>query len=118
MEHILGKGGHFLRARDPEALQAWYRDSLGLEVDKYGGWEQQAGPTVFAVFEESSDYFGRTDQQVMLNFRVRNLAAMLDQLRQAGAAVDETTQVIDGVGGFGWVTDPEGNRIELWEPSQ
>jgi predicted enzyme related to lactoylglutathione lyase len=53
----------------------------------------------------------------MLNFRVGNLAAMLDQLREAGAAVDETIQVMEGVGTFGWVTDPEGNRIELWEPS-
>jgi predicted enzyme related to lactoylglutathione lyase len=117
VEHILGIGGYFLRAKNPPALQAWYRDALGLDTDEYGGWTQQAGPTVFAAFEESTDYFGRADQQVMLNFRVRDLAAMVDQLRDAGAAVDETTQVMDGVGTFGWVTDPEGNRIELWEPS-
>jgi predicted enzyme related to lactoylglutathione lyase len=117
VEHILGIGGHFVRAKDPLSMQAWYRDALGLDTDEYGGWKQQAGPTVFAAFEEGTDYFGRSDQQVMLNFRVGNLAAMLDQLREAGAAVDESIQVMEGVGAFGWVTDPEGNRIELWEPS-
>lgn len=116
MERVLGIGGHFLRSKNPEALQAWYRNVLGLDADEYGGWTQQPGPTVFAVFAEDSDYFGRPDQHVMLNFRVKSLAAMLDQLREAGAVVDEVTQVMDGVGSFGWVTDPEGNRIELWEP--
>ena len=116
MERILGIGGHFLRAKDPAALQAWYRDVLGLATDEFGGWAQEAGPTVFAAFEEGSDYFGRPDQQVMLNFRVRDLGAMLEQVRRAGGDVDEATQVMEGVGSFGWVTDPEGNRIELWQP--
>jgi predicted enzyme related to lactoylglutathione lyase len=115
MERVLGIGGHFLRARDPEALTAWYRDSLGLAIDENGLWQQDAGPTVFAAFEASTDYFGSHHQGAMLNFRVRDLDAMLAQLRAAGADVAEETLEMDGVGRFGWVTDPEGNRIELWQ---
>ena len=117
MERVLGIGGHFLRAKDPAALTAWYRDVLGLAFGEYGEWEQQAGPTVFAAFEADSDYFGSTTQQVMVNFRVADLDAMLAQLRAAGADVAAEVQEMDGVGRFGWVTDPEGNRLELWQPS-
>ncbi|MFB2598456.1 VOC family protein [Herbiconiux sp. P17] len=117
MERVVGIGGHFLRARDPEALSSWYLESLGIDADEMGLWQQEAGPTVFAAFDAETDYFGRRDQQVMLNFRVRDLDAMLDQLRAAGAEVVEETQEMEGVGRFGWVTDPEGNRIELWQPA-
>jgi predicted enzyme related to lactoylglutathione lyase len=117
VERVVGIGGHFLRARDPAALAAWYRDTLGLDVDEHGLWQQEAGPTVFAAFESDTDYFGSRDQQTMLNFRVRDLDAMLAQLRGHGANVDPDAQEMDGVGRFGWVTDPEGNRIELWQPS-
>ena len=117
MEHVLGIGGHFLRAKDPAALGEWYRDCLGLDMDPHGLWQQQAGPTVFAAFEADTDYLGSRGQQTMLNFRVSDLDAMLAQLRGHGAAVDDETQDMDGVGRFGWVTDPEGNRIELWQPS-
>jgi predicted enzyme related to lactoylglutathione lyase len=72
--------------------------------------------TVFATFEAETDYFGARSQQTMLNFRVRDLDAMLGQLRAKGANVDEKTQEMEGVGRFGWVSDPEGNRIELWQP--
>ena len=115
MERVLGIGGYFLRAADPAALTAWYRDSLGLDIDENGMWQQEAGPTVFAAFEAETDYFGARTQQVMLNFRVRDLDAMLRQLREKGAVVAEDIQEMDGIGKFGWVTDPEGNRIELWE---
>jgi predicted enzyme related to lactoylglutathione lyase len=117
MERVLGVGGYFLRAADPAALGAWYRERLGLEADENGVWRQEAGVTVFATFEPESDYFGSRSQQTMLNFRVRDLDAMLAQLRANGADVAEETQAMEGVGRFGWVTDPEGNRIELWEPA-
>ncbi|WP_188666471.1 VOC family protein [Tersicoccus solisilvae] len=117
MEHVLGIGGHFLRASDPEAVTGWYRDCLGLDLDEYGQWTQEAGPTVFAAFPADTDYFGSATQQAMLNFRVRDLDAMLAQLRQKGADVAEETQEMEGVGRFGWVTDPEGRRIELWQPA-
>lgn len=117
MERVLGIGGYFLRAADPAALGAWYRDCLGLDADENGAWNQEAGVTAFATFESGTEYFGSHTQQTMLNFRVRDLDAMLAQLRAKGATVDEETQSMDGIGHFGWVTDPEGNRIELWQPS-
>lgn len=117
MERVLGIGGYFLRAADPDALGAWYRDCLGLDADEMGVWRQDDGPTVFAVFESETDYFGSRAQQTMINFRVRDLDAMLEQLRATGADVAEETQDMEGVGRFGWVTDPEGNRIELWQPA-
>ena len=115
MEHVLGVGGYFLRADDPAALGDWYRDFLGLPADENGMWRQDGGMTVFAAFDRDTDYFSRT-QQTMLNFRVRDLDAMLQQLRGKGAQVADEVQDIEGVGRFGWVTDPEGNRIELWQP--
>jgi predicted enzyme related to lactoylglutathione lyase len=114
---VLGIGGYFVRAADPEALGAWYRDCLGLDADEHGLWHQEPGGTVFAAFEAATDYFGSRGQQTMLNFRVRDLDAMLAQLRRTGADVAEETQDIEGAGRFGWVTDPGGNRIEPRQPS-
>ena len=117
MERVLGIGGYFLRATDPAALGAWYRDCLGLDADEHGLWNPEDGPTVFATFDPGTDYFGAPTQQTMLNFRVRDLDAMLTQLRTLEADVAEEIQEMNGVGRFGWVTDPEGNRIELWQPA-
>ena len=117
MERVLGIGGYFLRAADPAALGAWYRDVLGLDADVNGLWQQADGPTVFAAFESQTDYFGSRAQQTMVNFRVRDLDAMLAQLRAKGADVAEEAQEMAGIGRFCWVTDPEGNRIELWQPA-
>lgn len=117
MERALGIGGYFIRAADPEALTAWYRDCLGLDIDENLVWSQEAGPTVVAAFGAETDYFGARAQQTMLNFRVRDLDAMLAQLRAHGADVAQETEDLDGIGRFGWVTDPEGTRIELWQPA-
>ena len=117
MERVLGIGGHFMRASDPSTLGAWYRDCLGLDADENGLWQQDAGPTVFAALESETDYFGSRTQQTMLNFRVSDLDAMLAQLRAKGADVAEETQEMEGIGRFGWVMDPEGNRVELWQPA-
>src|SRR3954453_985282 len=102
IERVLGIGGYFMRAVDPVALGAWYRYCLGLDADENGLWRQEAGPTVFATFESETDYFGSRAQQTMLNFRVRDLDAMLTQLRERGAEVAEGTQDMEGVGRFGW----------------
>jgi predicted enzyme related to lactoylglutathione lyase len=120
MERVAGIGGFFIRARDPSALARWYTETLG--IDSYSEeqdvtWWQAEGPTVFSPFAEDTDYFGRREQQAMLNFRVSDLDAMLAQLRAAGATVDDEIQVMDGIGRFGWASDPEGNRFELWEPA-
>jgi predicted enzyme related to lactoylglutathione lyase len=82
--------------------------------DENGRVASRDGPTAFAPFEAGTGYFGSRSQQTMLNFRVRDLDAMLTQLRGKGAEVADETQDMEGVGRFGWVTDPEGNRIELW----
>jgi len=115
VERVIGLGGYFLRAVDPAALGAWYRECLGLDADEHGVWQPGAGVTVFATFETDTGYFGSPSQQTMINFRVRDLDAMLAQLRRNGADVATEIQDMDGVGRFGWVTDPEGNRIELWQ---
>jgi predicted enzyme related to lactoylglutathione lyase len=117
MERVLGIGGYFLRATDPEALGAWYRECLGLEADENGLWQPGAGPTVFATFESETDYLGPRSQGTMINFRVGDLDAMLAQLRTKGADVAGDPQEMEGIGRFAWVTDPEGNRIELWQPA-
>lgn len=116
MEKVTGIGGFFFRARDPEALAAWYETNLGITRVGAGlPWQQEAGFTVFSPFPADTDYFGRMDQQTMLNFRVSDLDAMLDQLRAAGGPVeDEVTE--ESYGRFGYATDPEGNRFELWQP--
>lgn len=120
MERASGIGGIFFRARDPVALARWYRDRLGIDAFSDAAdavWWPEAGPTVFAPFPEDTDYFGRREQGWMLNLRVADLDAMLAQLRAAGVAVDDEIQTLDGIGRFGWATDPEGNRLELWEPA-
>src|SRR3954471_22706528 len=98
MERVLGIGRHFMRAADPAALGAWYRECLGLDADEMGLWRQEGGPTVFATFESETDYFGSRSQQTMLNFRVRDRDAMLAQLRAKGADVAQDTQEMEGVG--------------------
>jgi glyoxylase I family protein len=116
MERVTGIGGVFFRAKDPEALNAWYAEHLGV----FGGpntkevWQQDAGPAVWSAFDAETDYFGRREQAWMVNFRVRDLDAMLTQLQAAGAQVDDNIEEYD-YGRFGWATDPEGNRFELWE---
>lgn len=107
MERGLGIGGYVSRAADPATLGAWYRN---------GAWQQEGGVTVFAQFDAGTDYFGARSQQTMLNFAVGDLDAMLGQLRGKGAEVTAEVQEMEGVGCFGWVTDPEGNRVELWQP--
>ena len=115
MERVSGIGGYFFRAADPEALAAWYEANLGIAPVGGAPWEQEAGMTVFAPFPADTDYFGRREQQTMLNFRVTDLDAMLAQLRAGGATVEDDV-VDESSGRFGYAVDPEGNRFELWQP--
>jgi predicted enzyme related to lactoylglutathione lyase len=120
VERVTGIGGVFMRSGDPNALARWYTEHLGLDAfseETDATWWQAEGPTVWSPFAADTDYFGRPEQTWMINFRVRDLDAMLVQLRSAGVDVDDDTQVMDGIGRFGWATDPEGNRFELWEPA-
>jgi predicted enzyme related to lactoylglutathione lyase len=120
MEKIIGLGGIFFKARDPKALAAWYREHLGvpIEVDQtYAALTSAAAgeQTVWSTFPSDTSYFGTGPAPFMLNYRVRNLDAMLAQLRSAGVKVEDRVEDYE-YGRFGWATDLEGNRFELWEP--
>jgi glyoxylase I family protein len=118
VETVTGIGGLFFRSKDPEALAKWYRDNLGVNLVPDGNdatpWTQEAGPTAFTPFPEDSDYF-RKERVWMINFRVRDLSAMVAQLTQSGIAVKVDPEPYP-VGRFARLLDPEGNPIELWEP--
>ena len=120
MEQVLGIGGVFFKARDPKALAAWYREHLGVPVDPgqtYGAFSSiGAGEqAVWTAFPADTSTSVRARCCSWSNYRVRNLDAMLAQLRAAGAQVEDRVDDYD-FGRFGWATDPEGNRFELWEP--
>jgi glyoxylase I family protein len=120
MEKVTGIGGFFFRAKDPKALGRWYEQHLGILPipTSYGetGWQQEAGPTAFAPFKETSDYFGDASKVWMLNFRVRDLDKMAAQLQAAGITVKIDPQSYPN-GRFARLHDPEGNPIELWHPA-
>jgi predicted enzyme related to lactoylglutathione lyase len=112
-QKITGIGGVFFKANDADALRRWYGENLGIDVDpQWGG--AMFGDTVWTIFKGSSNYFAKP---FMINYRVADLDAMLAQLRAAGANVDDKVDDTE-FGRFGWATDPEGNRIELWEPKK
>jgi predicted enzyme related to lactoylglutathione lyase len=117
-ERVAGIGGVFFLARDPAALRAWYAKHLGIDVLDYGTTftAREGDQTVWAPFAADTDYFGTSGQQLMVNFRVGDLDAMLEQLRSAGVEVDEHVHEME-YGRFGWAVDNEGNRFELWEPA-
>lgn len=122
---VLGIGGLFFRAKDPEALNAWYREHLGIgagcAAENTGPmeewtWQAQGGPVVFAPFSEATDYWA-PDKQFMLNLRVRDLDGMIGALQAAGIAVVTNPEWnTPEVGSFARIHDPEGNAVELWEP--
>ena len=120
MERVTGIGGLFFRANDPQGLSNWYAEHLGVAAPPtaYDGpvWEQEAGPTVVAPFPSDSDYFRRPEQQWAINFRVRDLDAMVAQLRRADIVV-EVHETPYPNGRFAELTDPEGTPIQLWEPA-
>jgi glyoxylase I family protein len=119
MQHVTGIGGLFFRSKNPAALGQWYKNHFGIDLvpADYAQkpWSQEAGPTIFAPFPQDTDYFGHGDRQWMINFRVRDLDALVEQLRAANIdiAVDSETHPN---GRFARLHDPEGNPIELWEP--
>ena len=119
-ERVLGLGGFFFRSHDPKALAKWYELHLGINPTPadYGEpvWQQAAGPTVFAPFPMDTKYFGSPQQAWMVNFRVRDLDAMVAQLRAANIAVDVDSATYPN-GRFARLHDPDGNPVELWEPA-
>lgn len=110
---VTGIGGVFFRAKDPAALSIWYEKILGLNGME---WVQQQGPTAFVPFAADTKYFGSKSQQFMLNFRVDDLDGMLKKLTFDNVKIVKDVEEQAGVGRFASIEDPEGNRIELWEP--
>ena len=121
MKRVTGIGGIFFKAKDPKALQAWYRDHLGVDVKPWGGaafdWvdadgKPTGGTTAWSIASESSDQFSRP---FMVNYRVADLHGLIAALKAEGCNVVDKTDDSE-YGKFGWVIDPEGNKVELWEP--
>ncbi|MBO0950743.1 VOC family protein [Fibrella forsythiae] len=124
MKRVTGIGGIFFKADQPDQLRDWYGEHLGFNTDQYGAsfeWRRADAPdqksvTQWSAFPADSPYFAPSEKTFMLNFQVENLVELLDLLRQEGVTVLGEIEEHD-YGKFGWIMDPEGNKIELWEPS-
>lgn len=124
MARVTGIGGIFFKARDPKALAAWYAQHLGLSLESFGGallrWPldtaKDGGVTVWHVAEKSTEWFAPSESAFMVNYRVDDMAGLIAQLTQAGIALVKGPDVEDN-GTFAWVMDPEGNKVELWQPA-
>lgn len=118
-----GIGGVFFKSKDPAALNSWYTQHLGLKTNPYGALfefrnsldTEQRNYLQLSPFPESTDYFSPSSREFMINFRVENLDALLEQLREAG--IQQVGEIMrESYGNFAHIMDPEGNKIELWEP--
>jgi predicted enzyme related to lactoylglutathione lyase len=125
MKRATGIGGIFFKAREPATLHAWYRKHLGIDVQAWGGaafdWTDAdgkpvGGTTAWSIESEKSDHFAPSSAQFMVNYRVEDLHALLKALKDEGCNVLEETMDDADYGKFGWVIDPEGNKVELWQP--
>ncbi len=126
MNRVTGIGGVFFHAKDPVALRAWYQKHLGIDVQEWGGtaftWTDASGKptngtTVWSVSGLGSNHFAPSTAPFMINYRVADLAALLAALRQERCNVLEKTDDSE-YGKFDWVIDPEGNKVELWQPPE
>ena len=122
MPRVTGIGGVFFKSADPERLYQWYEKHLGIKRGDYGvsfKWadDPQAsdGQTAWSIFKADTKYFEPSKSSFMMNFRVEGLKELLAKMRADGVQVDEKYEETD-YGNFGWVMDPDGNRVELWEP--
>lgn len=124
MKRVTGLGGVFFKCKDPENIKQWYREHLGLPTDQYGAvfkWRdaddnEREGATVWSPFPEDTSYYDPSNKPFMLNYRVENLEALMRVLKDEGVEVIGEIEEYD-YGKFGWIMDPEGNKIELWEPA-
>ena len=122
MARVTGIGGVFLRSKDPKRLTAWYAEHLKVPVTEWGAsfdWKDEVpagtGTTAWSTFADDTKYFGDDPRQVMINYRVDDLDALLAQLAAAGVWIDPNRQD-EGYGKFAWIKDCDGNRVELWQP--
>ncbi len=118
-ETVSGIGGFFFRSHDPKALGEWYKEHLGIPLTPTKMddpvWKQEAGTTIFSPFPQTTKYFGNPEKMWMINFRVRNLVRLVEQLK--AAQIEVKVYPADATGQFAHLNDPEGNPIELWQPA-
>ena len=120
-KRVTGIGGVFFKSEDPRATKDWYKTHLGLNTDDYGctfRWKDEQGndaTTQWSPFKKDTSYFEPSKKEFMMNFRVHNLTALLAALKEEGVTIVGKMEEYD-FGKFGWILDPEGNKIELWEP--
>ncbi len=120
-KRVTGLGGFFFKSKDPDKIKEWYKNHLGLNTDQYGctfWWKDDNGnkcSTQWSPMNEDTEYFKPSDKQFMMNFRVDNLVDLLETLKAEGVTVVGEIEEYD-YGKFGWILDPEGNKLELWEP--
>lgn len=120
-KRVTGLGGFFFKTKNPDEIKSWYKKHLGLPMDNYGcsfWWKDLEGNvamTQWSPFKEDTDYFKPSEKQFMMNFRVENLMELLKVLKEEGVTIVGEMEEYD-YGKFGWILDPEGNKIELWEP--
>jgi len=125
MQRVIGLGGPFIKANDPKALAAWYEKHLGIPFKggTYTVWpfepgegeDKKPGYNVFTFFKKDSSYFDPSEKQVMVNLIVADLFGLLSALKEEGVTI-VGEPMDEEYGKFGWIMDPEGNKIELWEP--
>jgi predicted enzyme related to lactoylglutathione lyase len=124
LKRVTGIGGIFFKARDPAALRTWYHDHLGIDVQDWGGaafaWadaegKPTTGTTIWNIADAASDYYAPGTASFMVNYRVVDLHAVMRELRKEGCNVLDKIEESE-FGKFGWVIDPEDNKVELWEP--
>jgi len=118
--HITGVGGIFFKSKDPKALMAWYRDVLGIALEPWGGaamrYDAPGHPPVVALnaFRGTTHYMDPSTREFMLDFAVDDLSAFLDRLKSKGVNILKREDGPDG--NFAWIVDPDGTKIELWQP--
>ena len=120
-KRVTGIGGIFFKSKDPNATKDWYNKHLGLNTDQWGStfwWKDKEGndcSTQWSPMDEATDYYEPSKKQFMINYRVENLEELLAELKKEGVEIVGEMQTFE-YGKFGWIMDPDGNKIELWEP--
>jgi len=123
MKRVTGIGGVFFKCEDPTEMKDWYRKHLGIPAGQYGAnfhWRKKENPdevgiTVWSPFPRDTDYFNPSESSFMINYRVEDLEGLLEELKQEGVEQVGKMETFE-YGKFAWIQDPEGNKIELWEP--
>lgn len=122
MKKVTGIGGIFFKCNDPKAINEWYKSNLGLDAEPYGAsfkWKEmdgKEGTTQWSTFPSATDYFAPSEKEFMINYRVENLEALVEELKKENVTILDEIATYD-YGKFIHILDPEGNKIELWEPA-